>query len=77
MTLWERSRGLVCDERTGLFVASKLGVTTGYLSALVWFNYHNFTTGFNTEQWLVFLAAAGVLKAAEKLIGLKYGGKPQ
>jgi hypothetical protein len=67
-----RVEGLLCDERTGRFVASKLAVSTGYLSALIWFNYHNYKSGFNAEEWLIFLAAAGVLKAAEKIIGMKY-----
>lgn len=73
MKLMQRFSGLILDERTGRVVAVKLMTATAYLSALVWFNYHNYKSGFNEMEWLIFLGVAAGHKSLEKLIGMKYG----
>lgn len=73
LSFLDRISGLVLDERTGKVVAVKLFATSGGFSAFVWFNYHNWKTGFNAEQWGIFLVVCGLWKVTEKAVGMKYG----
>ena len=37
------------------------------------FAWHNYKTGFNAEQWMIYGTVVAGHKTAEKLIGLKWG----
>lgn len=73
MKLSERVSGLILDERTGKVVGSKLASASGHLLMSVFFAWHNYKTGFNADQWLIYGSIVAGHKTAEKLIGLKWG----
>lgn len=69
-----RLRDLITDARTGRLSNAKLMSSSGYLAMLVFFCWHNATTGFNAEQWLIFTGAVGlsvVHRQASKLVNKK------
>ena len=74
MTLGERFSGLILDRDTGRVVGTKLASVTGHLLMSVFFCYHNYEHGFNSEQWMIYGTIIAGHKTAEKLIGLKWGG---
>lgn len=74
MKLSERFGGLIFDRTTGRVVGSKLASMTGHLLMSIFFAYHNYKSGFNAEQWMIYGSIVAGHKTAEKLIGLKWGG---
>lgn len=74
MSLKERFAGLILDRTTGRVVGTKLASVTGHLLMSIFFAWHNYKTGFNGEQWLIYGSIVAGHKTAEKLIGLKWGG---
>lgn len=73
MPLKERFAGLILDRTTGRVVGTKLASVTGHLLMSIFFAWHNYKTGFNGEQWLIYGSIVAGHKTAEKLIGLKWG----
>lgn len=73
MKLVDRFGGLILDERTGKVVGSKLASASGHLLMSIFFAWHNYKTGFNAEQWMIYGTVVAGHKTAEKLIGLKWG----
>lgn len=74
MKLVDRFGGLILDERTGKVVGSKLAAASGHLLMSIFFAWHNYKTGFNADQWMIYGSVVAGHKTAEKLIGLKWGG---
>lgn len=73
MKLTDRVSGLVLDDATGKVVGSKLAAATGHLLMSCFFAWHNYKTGFNADQWMIYGSIVAGHKTAEKLIGLKWG----
>ena len=73
MKLKDRLSGLILDNETGVVVGSKLAATTCHFLIAIFFAYHNFKSGFNYEQWMIYGSIAIGHKTAEKLINLKWG----
>ena len=74
MTFTDRVSGLILDRNTGRVVGSKLAAVTGHLLMSIFFAWHNYKSGFNADQWLIYGSIVAGHKTAEKLIGLKWGG---
>lgn len=75
MKLSTRFSGLILDNSTGKVVGSKLAATTGHLLMSFFFIWHNFKSGFNLDQWMVYAAVVTGHKTAEKIVDLKWGNK--
>ena len=73
LSLKERCSGLILDRSTGRVVGTKLASVTGHLLMSIFFAWHNYKSGFNADQWLIYGSIVAVHKTAEKLIGLKWG----
>lgn len=73
MTFTDRVSGLILDRNTGRVVGSKLAAVTGHLLMSIFFAWHNYKSGFNADQWLIYGSIVAGHKTAEKLIGLKWG----
>lgn len=73
MKLITRLGGLVLDSTTGRVIGSKLAAATGHLLMSLFFAYHNYKTGFNADQWMIYGSIVAGHKTAEKLINLKWG----
>ena len=65
MTLTDRISGLVLDRTTRRVVGSKLAAVTGHLLMSIFFAWHNYKSGFNADQWLIYGSIVAGHKTAE------------